>query len=338
MSTLTFYLMQKFVIVGFGFMGTTHAISLLNHPGAQLVAIVDLDPEKALENLGKESGNLEIGGIKREDISEIRTYTSLENCLAEEEPDACILSVHTEHHYSMSVQVLEAGIHVFVEKPLVLDPAQGIKLIKLAAQKDLLLMVGHVVRFMPPYLKLKHWIESGEFGELSWLSMTRFTGLPAWGQWKEKQKDSGSSGGALFDLAIHDIDYVQWVLGKPDSIEATTLPGKLSAHDYVCALWRYKSGPDVKIEGGTRFHHQFPFEAGYFAVFEKVSIKYSSSSPEDIIIASDTDTLQVSAGDAMEGYANELAYYIECLDRKVIPEKCLPESALQSIRLCYEHL
>ena len=319
-------------------MGMTHATSILNHPRAQLVAIVDLDIEKALENLGQESGNLETGAIKREDISEIQTYTSLENCIAGEELDACILSVPTEHHYSMSVQALEAGIHVFVEKPLVLDPAQGIKLIKLASQKDLILMVGHVVRFMPSYLKLKHWIESGEFGELSWLSMTRFTGLPSWGQWKEKLKDFGSSEGALFDLAIHDIDYVQWVLGKPDSIEATTLQGKLSAHDYVCALWKYKSGPDVKIEGGYRFHHQYPFEAGFSAIFEKASIKYSSSSPEHIIIATDAETILVSAGDAMEGYPEELGYFVDCLDRKAKPEMCLPESALQSIRLCYEHL
>lgn len=330
--------MQKFVIVGFGFMGMTHAKSILNDPRAQLVAIVDPDIEKALENLGQQSGNLETGAIKREDISEIQTYSSLENCIAGEELDACILSVHTDLHYSMAVQALEAGIHVLVEKPLVLDLAQGEKLIELASERNLLLMVGHVVRFMPPYLKLKHWIESGEYGELSWLSMTRFTGLPGWGQWKEKQKDFGSSGGALFDLAIHDIDYVQWVLGKPDSIEATTLPGKLSAHDYVCALWKYKSGPDVKIEGGTRFHQQYPFEAGFSANFEKASIKYSSSSPEHIIIATDAETILVPAGDAMEGYPEELGYFVDCLDRKAKPEKCLPESALQSIRLCYEHL
>jgi predicted dehydrogenase len=330
--------MQKFAIVGFGFMGMTHAMSILNHPGAQLVAIVDLDPKKALENLGQEAGNLDTGALKKEDISGIHTYSSLEKCIAEEKLDACILSVHTDLHYSMAVQTLEAGIHVFVEKPLVLDPAQGDKLIELASERDLLLMVGHVVRFMPPYLKLKHWIESSEFGELSWLSMTRFTGLPVWGQWKEKLNDFGSTGGALFDLAIHDIDFVQWVLGKPDSIEATTLPGKLSAHDYVCALWKYKSGPDVKIEGGHRFHHQFPFEAEFSANFEKVSIKYSSSSPEHITIATDAETIQVPVGNAMEGYQEELGYFVQCLERKTEPEMCLPESAIQSIRICYEHL
>jgi len=330
--------MQRFAIVGFGFMGITHAMSVLNHPGAQLVAIVDLDPEKALESLGKEDGNLDTGALKKEDISEISNYRSLEKCLTEEKPDACILSVHTDLHYSMTLQVLEAGVHVLVEKPLVLDPVQGDKLIELASERDLLLMVAHVVRFMPPYLKLKTWVESGEFGELRWLSMTRFTGLPAWGQWKEKVQDFGITGGALFDLAIHDIDFVQWVLGKPDSIEAVVLPGKLSAQDYVCALWKYNSGPDVKIEGGTRFHHQFPFEAGFSVNFEKASIKYSSSSPEFITVATDTESKQVPVGDAMEGYQEELGYFVECLDLKVKPERCLPESAIQSIRICYEHL
>jgi len=330
--------MQRFAIVGFGFMGMTHAMSVLNHPGAQLVAIVDLDPEKALESLGEEDGNLDTGALKKEDISEISTYTSLEKCIAEEKPDACILSVHTDLHYSMAVLALEAGIHVFVEKPLVLDPEQGEKLIELASERDLLLMVAHVVRFMPPYQKLKQWIESGEFGDLKWLSMTRFTGLPAWGQWKEKVQNFGITGGALFDLAIHDIDFVQWILGKPDSIEATILPGKLSAQDYVCALWKYNSGADVKIEGGTRFHHQFPFEAGYSVNFEKASVKYSSSSPEHIIIASDTESIEVPVGDAMEGYAEEFEYFVECLDRKMMPERCLPESAIQSIKICYQHL
>lgn len=330
-------MMQRFVIAGFGFMGRTHAMNVLNHPGAELLAIVDLDPERALESLGQGSGNLDTGGLTRERMADIRTYTSLEACLAHEKPDALILAVHTDLHYSLAHQALEAGVHVLVEKPLVLDPAEGEKLIQKASGKDLLLMVAHVVRFMPPYLKLKHWIESGEFGELRWLSMSRFTGLPAWGQWKEKLQDYGSTGGALFDLAIHDIDFVQWVLGRPDSIEATVLPGKQSAYDYVCARWNYDSGPEVKIEGGNRFHQQFPFEATYMASFEKASIRYVSSS-EHISIATDSDITEVPAGDAMEGYADELEYFVECIVQKAKPDKCLPQSALDSIQICYEHL
>ena len=75
-------------------------------------------------------------------------------------------------------------------------------------------MVGHVVRFMPPYQKLKKWIDSKEFGNLKFLSLSRFCGIPSWGQWKEKNvKDL--SGGALFDLVIHDIDFANYLLGMP---------------------------------------------------------------------------------------------------------------------------
>jgi predicted dehydrogenase len=330
--------MQRIVIAGFGFMGMTHAVNVLKYPGAQLAAIVDLDPQQAMGRLGQEAGNLDTGTISKEDLSGISTYTDLETCFAEEKPDACILAVPTDLHYPLALQTLQAGIPALVEKPLVLDPEEGDRLIALASERELLLMVAHVVRFMPPYLKLKHWIEGGEFGELTWLSMCRFTGLPAWGQWKEKQKDFGSTGGALFDLVIHDIDFVQWVLGKPDSITATVLPGKLSAHDYVNARWTYNSGPEVKIEGGNRFHHSFPFEAGFTATFEQASIRYLSSDPAHIIVATDEEVKQVPAGDAMEGYGGELEYFLDCLERKANPVNCLPESAVQSIRICQDHL
>ena len=151
-------------------------------------------------------------------------------------------------------------------------------------------------------------------------------------------QDFGSTGGALFDLPIHDIDFAQSVLGTPDSIDATTLPCIQSAHDYVCAHWKYESGADVKIEGGTRFHHQFPFEAGYSANFEKASIKYSSSNSAHILVCTDTETREEPAGDAMEGYLAELDYFIECMARKIRPVKCLPESANLSVQICNEHL
>ncbi len=199
-------------------------------------------------------------------------------------------------------------------------------------------MVAHVVRFMPAYQKLKYWIDSGEFGRLNFLSMTRFSGVPAWGQWMEKQKDFGSSGGALFDLVIHDIDFVQWALGIPDSIVSTVLPGKLSHHDYLNANWKYNSGVNVKIEGGNFFHSNFPFQAGFSASFEKASIVYSSAIPENIIVSTDTETFKVPAGDAMEGYSGELDYFVDCMKNKTKPEKCMPESALQSISLGYKHL
>lgn len=328
----------KTAVIGFGFMGITHTMNILKNPALELVAIVDKNPENIRKNINEQVGNFSTGGISEKEISNIKIYTSLEDCIADEKLDACIIAVHTDFHYKLTKLAFEAGINVLLEKPFCLEISEGEELIELAGNKGLLLMIAHVVRFMPPYQKLKNWIDSGEFGKLKFLSMTRFSGVPAWGQWMEKQKDFGSSGGALFDLVIHDIDFVQWAVGIPDTIESTTLPGKLSRHDYINAIWKYNTGVNVKIEGGNIFHTNFPFQAGFSASFEKASIVYSSSNPENIIVATNKESTEIPAGNSMEGYSGELDYFVECLKNNTKPEKCMPESTLQSIKLGYKHV
>ncbi|TNF44996.1 MAG: Gfo/Idh/MocA family oxidoreductase [Bacteroidetes bacterium] len=329
--------MKKTAVVGFGFMGLTHTINILKNPELELVAIVDKYPENIRKNLTEQVGNFSTGTLNEEVVSKIKIYTDLKDCLAAENPEICLIAVHTNLHYELTKIALNAGSNVFLEKPFCLDVSEGKELIELAAQKQLLLMVGHVVRFMPAYKKLKNWVDTGEFGELKFLSLSRFSGVPAWGQWKEKQQDFGSSGGALFDLVIHDIDFVQWLLGSPESIDSACIPGKLSNHDYVNAMWKYPSGVTAKIEGGNIFHTSFPFRAEYLAGFESASVIFSSNNP-DIKVTTDHETTLISAGDAMEGYSGELEYFLECLDKGIQPENCMPESALKTIEICYQHI
>jgi predicted dehydrogenase len=228
--------------------------------------------------------------------------------------------------------------HVLIEKPFCLDVEQAEELINLAEKRGRILMVGHVVRFMPPYQKLKQWIDSKEFGDLKFLSLSRFCGIPNWGQWKDKQV-IGSSGGALMDLLIHDIDYAVYVLGVPDEIKSSSFPGKFGNHDYVSAMWKYKEKDvNVKIEGGNIFHSNFPFHAGYIAHFEKASISFSTSKGEVITISNDEIAREVPAGDGGEGYYNEIAYFAGCINSNTMPLECMPESSLQSVKLCYKHL
>ncbi len=238
----------------------------------------------------------------------------------------------------MTRKVLLHDKHVFLEKPFCLDVEQAEELINLAEKKNKILMVGHVVRFTPPYQNLKQWVDSKEFGELIFLSLTRFCGLPGWGQWKEKQV-ANSSGGALFDLVIHDIDFASYILGSPDLIECSSIPGEMSSHDYISAVWHYKNkNVKVSIEGGNIFHISFPFQAGFIAKFEKVSIHYSSSNGNMIRIADNKNVREVPAGDAVTGYFNETAYFAECLINNSQPKECMPNSSLESIKLCYRHI
>jgi predicted dehydrogenase len=330
---------MKTVVVGFGFMGMTHTINILKNSNLHLAAIVDKNADVVREKVGENPGNFSTGNLSAEDIANMKVYTDLAECLDAEKPDACVIAVHTTLHYEMTKLALEKGVHVFLEKPFILDIKQGEELISLAKAQNKLLMIGHVVRFMPAYEKLKELIDSRELGELEFLSLSRFSGLPTWGQWKEKQKDFGSSGGALFDLLIHDIDFAQWVCGVPDKVDACCLPGKLSNHDYVSAMWSY-NGSDlkVKVEGGNTFHSSYPFQAGFSARFKNASILFSSKESDNIVVTTDTETHLIPVGDANDGFSGELYYFMDCVRKNEQPEKCTPESALEAIKVCYEHI
>jgi predicted dehydrogenase len=330
--------MKRIAVAGFGFMGMTHALNILKNKDLILVAIVDPDISLIEKNIDAKGGNFSTGNIDKKDLASIHKYSSLDECLNSEDLDAISICVHTNLHYELTRKALLHGKHVFLEKPFCLDIKEGEELISLAENKKKILMVGHVVRFMPPYQKLKQWIDSKEFGELKFLSLSRFTGLPAWGQWKEKHV-KGTSGGALFDLVIHDIDFAGYVLGLPSEIKCSYLPGEFSKHDYISAMWSYKNkNVHVKIEGGLTFHSNFPFQAGYMAQFEKASVLYTSLKGEVIVIADDQSVKEVPAGDAGSGYYNEIAYFTECMINNSQPAECMPASSLQSIQLCYNHL
>lgn len=330
--------MIRVAVVGFGFMGITHTLNILKNKDLRLAAIVDINTALIEKNLDSKIGNLSTGSIDSAELSGINKYSDLEECLHSEEVDAVNICTHVNLHYKMALTALMNDKHVFIEKPFCLDLKQAEELIQLAGKRKKILMIGHVVRFMSPYQKLKQWIDNNEFGRLKFLSLSRFCGYPGWGQWKEKNvKDL--SGGALFDLVIHDIDFVNYTLGMPDGIKCNYLPGEYSKHDYVSAMWNYKAKDlSVKIEGGFTFHSNFPFQAGYMAQFEKTSILFTSMKG-DIIRIADNDTIkEVPSEEGPDGYYNEIAYFSQCIKNNTRPEECLPESSLQAIQLCYNHL
>ncbi len=330
--------MQNVVIVGFGFMGMTHAANIIKNKHLNLVAIVDKDVEGIEKKLTSKTGNFAIEEINLDMLGAINKYGDLQTCLETEEVDAVHVCVHTDLHYSIAKQLLSQGLNVFLEKPMTLNVNEGQELIDLATKHNCIFMVGHVVRFMPPYQQLKQWVDENTYGPLKFLSLSRFSGVPSWGQWKEKQTDFGSSGGALFDLLIHDIDMINYLLGKPDKIESTNMPGYLSNNDYTCAFWTYKeSGITVKVEGGNVYHSTFPFQAGFSAQFEEASVFYSTLTPESIQVATHEEAIHVKDIDTPDGFYHEIDYFYECIRAGKKPEICLPESSLETIKLCYQH-
>ncbi len=153
----------------------------------------------------------------------ITTEKDYKNILSNGSIDGVVIATHVSSHYPLAEAALKEGKHIFVEKPFTTSPQEAESLIKLAEAKNKVIMVGHTFEFSPPVLKIKEIINSGELGEIYYISSSRVNlGL--------HQKDIS----VIWDLAPHDFSILfHWLDEQPIKVSAM---GK----DYV-----QKNIPDV---------------------------------------------------------------------------------------------
>src|SRR6266852_738672 len=104
---------------------------------------------------------------------DVKFYTEYRDVLSDNSIDAVALATPAVSHYEMAKAALEAGKDVIVEKPLAIDVKHGEDLVKLAHEKQQILMVGHILRYHPAVLKLQHLIRDGALGRINYLYSNR---------------------------------------------------------------------------------------------------------------------------------------------------------------------
>jgi predicted dehydrogenase len=137
--------------------------------------------------------------------------TDYQQVLSDPKVDAVIIATPISTHFALAKAALEAGKHVFVEKPMTGSTADAVALVELAEAKDLTLMVGHTFVFSPPVRKVKDIIDSGELGDVFFVTSSRVNlGL--------HQKDVS----VVWDLAPHDLSILHYWLGEtPASVSVS---------------------------------------------------------------------------------------------------------------------
>ena len=151
------------------------------------------------------------------------------------------------------VRELAAGRHVLLEKPIALTLEDADALGAAAAASGRVLMVGHVLRFMPEIAELRRVLASGELGRPLAASAIRLSAPPDWNDW---MLDAERSGGTLVDLAIHDLDVLGELLGLPRSVQASATAGGRD----VIVLVEHEHGP-ATVEASHAMPASYPFTA-----------------------------------------------------------------------------
>ena len=103
----------------------------------------------------------------------VELVASFADVLADPSVHAVVLATPAARHYEQVKQALNAGKHVFVEKPLALHHGEGAELVRLAAERNAILMVGHILEYHPAVALLKQIIQRGELGDVLYLYSNR---------------------------------------------------------------------------------------------------------------------------------------------------------------------
>ena len=138
-----------------------------------------------------------------------------------------------------------------------------------------------------------------------------------------------ASGGPLFDLQIHDIDFCNWVFGKPEEIRTS-----LMNDHYLDTALSYTSGVVVSIQGGW-ITSPMPYVSFFIADFERGCLKYNRSNPTVILETDGQSLRRIDIGTEKSSYRGEMEYFLALINGKGQTDVCTPRSCLESVELCY---
>lgn len=323
--------MLKVGLVGIGFMGRGHLDIYLQlqqqgYP-VVLTAICDIDAQKF--NNKFTDGNLDMGN-QAYDFTPYRLYTSLDEMLAAETFDFVDICLPTYLHAEATVKALAAGAHVLCEKPMALSLAECQQMIDAAERAQRKLLIGQCLRFWPEYEYLKSCIDEGTYGKP--LSGTFFRGgvTPEWSynNWMLRREQSG---GCILDQHIHDVDIVQWVFGKPDSVTTVgkiVVPG--SGYDTMSTNYIYKDGPAINTRGDWTLNGDQGFIMSYGVNFEHAYLSFERG----VLRVHPNKAESFVPELAKEGgHYREIKYFIEAILNDTPIETATPESTMYTIEL-----
>jgi len=141
----------------------------------------------------------------------VETCLAFNDLLLEEDIRAVAIATPAETHFSLAREALLAGKHVFVEKPLVLDESEAESLIAMAKERNLILMVGHLLQYHPVFHRLNELASTGELGRINYIYSHRLN------LGKIRREEN-----ILWSFAPHDISMILSLAGEePESVIAT---------------------------------------------------------------------------------------------------------------------
>jgi predicted dehydrogenase len=232
----------RVAVIGTGMIATAGHIPAWKNlaDDVEIVAVADLQQDRA-ELVARTEGIP-------------RGYGDWRRMLAESEPDIVSVCTPNAHHREPTIAALQAGAHVLCEKPVATSLADATAMFDAAQKADRVLFVGQSSRFFEKSIAAREVASSGRLGKIYFgetVAMCR-RGIPTWGQFHMKRF---SGGGPIYDLGVHTIDLLYWLMGNPRAVAVSSLTWTMFGnHDEGLVTSLAESGAPLGVLTPRPFH------------------------------------------------------------------------------------
>ena len=217
--------MVRIGIVGIGFMGWAHFSGAMKFTeagritgsrlkGGTVTTICARSPEKLIGDWTSIQGNFGPRGANL-DLTKIVAFDNYHQMFASPDIDLVDICLPNDQHEEAAIAALNAGKHVLIEKPISIDPKSADRMLAAAEKNGRMLMVAHVLPFIPEFKFAAETIQSEKYGKLLAAHFHRVISSP---KWSSEVSDFRKLGGWGIDLHIHDNHFISLICGLPQQV------------------------------------------------------------------------------------------------------------------------
>ncbi|MCA9120775.1 MAG: Gfo/Idh/MocA family oxidoreductase [Planctomycetaceae bacterium] len=333
--------MIKVGLAGVGFMSWIHYLAYQKVRGIQLAAICSRDEKKRSGDWRGIQGNFGPPG-EQIDISKMRTYATIDELLSDPDIDVVDNCLPPHMHADVSVRALQAGKHVFVEKPMALTAAECNKMVTAAEKAGKQILVGHVLPYFPEYAQARKVIDSGKYGKVIGGSFKRVISDPLW---LKDFYNPQTVGGPLVDLHVHDAHFIRLLFGMPTAVISQ---GRMRGQvvEYCNTLFQF-TDPNLVVNATSGVINQQgrPFTHAYEIHLEKATMHFDFAAFSDAaelmplkIVTNSGKVIRpdLGEGNPVRGFEGEIKEVARAISTGKPSEILSGELARDAIVLCHK--
>lgn len=316
----------QIAIIGTGMIYKSHVDAIRQIDNAVCVAVCDINAEKAQ---------------RASVLAKCPCFTDAETMLkAMPDIDICLISAPTYTHAPLVELCSRYGKAILCEKPLEMTVEDGWRIKRAVQDAGVLYMTAQVVRFWTGYTEIKRMLDAGEFGTIYMSYFSRCSERQHWDN--DWLFDPKLGGGALHDMMVHDIDFMNHLFGKARRVYGIATKDDTACYENVFASLEYENGAKGVAETSFTMRSGYPFTMQAKIMGSKATVEFVYSAGYDINqrngariemhVYRDGYPPRHFSPEPYDAYANQLRYFLACLEDGRQPDIVTIDDSLNVIK------